>query len=48
MDGDAILIAVARADIALCGAERIILRAVIPALIMAVLLFAIVKCKRGR
>ena len=42
----AIQVAVVRADMALCGAGNIILHAVFPALITAVLLYVVVR--RGR
>ena len=42
----AVQIAVARADLALCGAWRVISRAAIPALIVAVLLYATIKRRR--
>lgn len=44
----AIQVAVVRVDMALCGAGSIILRAVFPALIAAVLLYVVVRCGRRK
>ena len=39
----AIQAAIVRADLAICSAERLILRAVIPGLIVAALLYAVIR-----